>query len=367
MQMLKNVKRGGFGSKLAGCTKAALAAAVLPLAMTSVSSAAISTITSLTTQTSYGVPQTVSGQSGYGAAYSIFQPKSTYNLTYLNEDESVKTLTAGTLGTYTVGSLGTVTVRRSSTGGNNDTIWYLGSGNGTNHSTVTMDGPLVSGFNQAFSSNNLLIGADNVFSNTGNAVGNNTNVDRIDVTFPVGLTASANEAFSVMDRGASNDHDSFKIAAITGLDSTGKPSSYGTLFSFSDGTWGTTNLIPTSQENILRKNDTLSGGTLHPSDSTAQSIGGVLIQTDSLVAPGTKIYGYSLFSEEVTGKGSQLVDWTNTTYFPPANATSTEGGLDPVATLAAVYVPVAVPEPTSIGMLGAAALGLMARRRRKMA
>jgi hypothetical protein len=351
-------------AKTAKLTVAAMAA-MTALAMGSATQAAISNVTSLTTSLTTGASTTVSGQSGYGASYSIYKTSSTYNLDFTGEDEAVKTVTAGSLGTYQVSGLGTVTVRRSSTGGNNDTVWYAGTGNGTNKSTVMLDGSLVSGFNQALSSNNLLMGADNVFSNEGNAVGNNTNVDRIDVVFSAGLTAGTN-AFSVMDRGASNDHDAFKIAAITGIGTNGQPTSYGPLISFGDGTWGNTNLLPVEEENILRKNNTLAGATLHPSDSTAQAIGGVLIQTDSLVSAGTKIYGYSLFSADAKGTGSQLVDWTNTTYFPPANATSSGGGLDPVATIAALYTPLtAVPEPAMCSLLMFAACGILGRRHRR--
>jgi len=344
----------------------AILVAAAALALVDHSFAAISNITGLTTTMSTGTSTMMTNLSGYGASYSIFKSSYTYTLDYLGEDDAVKTVTAGSLGTYNVSSIGTAVVRRSSTGGNNDTVWYQGAGNGANHSTVTLDGPLVSGFNQAFSSNNLLLGADNVFSNKGNAVGNNTNVDRVDVLFSGGFSAGTT-AFSIMDRGPSNDHDAFKIAAITALASNGTPSAYGPLISFNDGTWGTTSLIPTVQEDIVRENNALAGATLHPSDSTAQTIGGVLIQTDSLVPAGTKIYGYSLFAANVTGTGNQLVDWTNTTYFPPADSTSTGGGLDPVGTLADLYIPVAVPEPTSC-VLAAMAVGtaLSRRPRRKV-
>ena len=71
------------------------------------------------------------------------------------------------------------------------------------------------------------------------------------------------------------------------------------------------------------------------------------------------------FSGAVTGTGNQLVDWTNTTYFPPSDSTSTGGGLDPVGTLSALYVPVAVPEPTSLALIAVAGTGLLARRNRR--
>ena len=204
-------------------------------------SAAIANITSLTSVKTTGTATSVTGLSGYGASYSPFKTSNTYTLSYLNIDQSVQTLTAGSLGTFQVSNLGTAVVRRASTGGNNDTVWYMGSSTGANKSTVTLDGPQVSGFNQAFSSNNLMLGADNVFSNKGNAVGNNTNVDRIDILFTGGIQAGLT-AFSIMDRGPTSDHDSFQIAAITAM-KNGLPSAYGPLIAFRDGNWGTTNLF----------------------------------------------------------------------------------------------------------------------------
>ena len=348
-------------------TGLALIAAAFAACFTPGASAAINDITSLTTSMTTASSVTKTSLSGYGASYSIYKTADNYNLDYNGQDDAVKTVTAGSLGTYTVGStLGTVTVRRASTGGDNDTVWYAGTGTGTNNSTVVLDGTLVTGFNQALSSNNLMMGADNVFSNMGNAVGNNTNVDRIDVQYSA-FKASTAEAFTVMDRGPTNDHDAFKIAAITAIGANGAPSAYGPLISFTDGTWGHTSLVvPTQEENIVRENDSTSSPTFHPSDSTAQSIGGVLIQSSSLVAPGTTIYGYSLFAANVAGSGSELVDWTNTTYFPAADSTSTGGGLDPVATLAGLYTPVtAVPEPATCTLLAATAMGGTLARRPK--
>ncbi len=366
---LSSFSRVARRARSAAVMSTAVAAAILGMNRTSFaipsSLGTAADVTSITTTMTAGTPSTLTNQAGYGASYSVFKAANSYTLNYLGEDDSIKTVTAGTLGTYMISGTGTAVVRRSSTGGNNDNIWYDGSGNGSNHSTVTLDGPLLSGFNQAFTSNNILVGADNVFSNRGNAVGNNTNVDRIDLLFTGGILASTASAFSIFDRGPSNDHDSFKIAAITSLGSTGLPTSYGQLQSFSDGTWGKTAVVPNQQENITRKNDAVAGSTLHPSDLTTQTLGGVLIQTSDLAPIGTKIYGYSLFSGAVTGTGNQLVDWTNTTYFPPADSTSTGGGLDPTATLSALYT--AVPEPTTGTLMLAGLTGLIARRPKRAA
>jgi hypothetical protein len=248
---------------------------------------------------------------------------------------------------------------------NNDQLWYKGTGTGVSGSTVSLYGPAVGGFNQAFDTNNLLLGADNLFSTTGNAVGNNTNVDRLDLLF-TGFQASSTSAFGVMERGPTTDHDTFKIAAITAIDAQGNPTGYGKLITESDGTWGKTNLVAASQEIILRKNNNLTpADTLHPSDSTAQPIGGVLIPTSDLVSAGTTIYGYSLFSADVTGSSTgsnnQLVNYNNTSFYHSADSTSTGGGLDPVA-VAVLYNTSPVPEPASASLLLIAAGGILARR-----
>jgi hypothetical protein len=373
--MFANSKINGISSKFVtkltrGKALVAAAVAATGLVMSAGTSFGLTNdITALTTSLTTGSSTTVNNVTGYGASYSPFLSTNTYTMHYLGEDEAITSVTAGSLGTYSVSGLGTATVRRGSSGANNDTVWYQGSGTGANHSTVTLDGPLVSGFNQAFNSNNLLMGADNVFSNMGNAVGNNTNVDRIDLVYngsSGGLKAGAGTAFSVLDRGPSNDHDSFDIAAITGYNPvTGQPTSYGPVIKFTDGTWGETALQTTTQEDITRKNDSISGDTLHPSDSTAQAIGGVLIQTDSLVPTGTTIYGYSIFPPTLSytgnGSGTQLADWTNSSHYIPADSTSTGGGLDPAATLGALYSQ-SVPEPATGALAALAIGGFMIRR-----
>jgi hypothetical protein len=324
-------------------------------------------ITSLTYKLTTGPSTTVTNVAGYGDNTTGFLTTNSYTMKYLGEDEAITSVTAGSLGKYNATGLGTATVRRSSTGGNNDTIWSDGTGTGTNHSTITLDGPLVTGYNQAFDSNNLLIGGDNVFSNMGNTIGNNTNVDRIDLVFS-SFKAGANTAFGIMERGSTNDHDAFKIAAITGYNTaTGQPTNYGPLISFSEGAWGSPVLATATQEDITRKNNSVTNDTLHPSDKTTQPIGGVLIQTDSLVPTGTTIYGYSLFAPTVNGSGSALANWSNSSVFVPANNVASGGGLDPAATLGVLYTS-SVPEPAT-GALAALAIGAFMIRRpsRKLA
>jgi hypothetical protein len=348
-------KLGSFAAAVAAVT----AVAVAP------GNAAISTITGITTQLVTGSSTMVPNLPGVGASYSQFQAPNTFNVTYQGNDLQLKTVTANGV-TYAASGMASAVVERGSNGTDTDNIWYAGSNSGSN---INLQGPKEGSLISAFGANNLLVGADNIFSNTGNAVGDNTNIVRLDMIFPAGFNASSSTAFAVFDRGTSTDHDAFQMAAITGLSNTGVPTNYGPLLSFGEGGWGTTDLITTQEEVILRKNDSAgSTAPFDPSDSTLQNIGGVLVPTGgngALVPAGTKIYGYSLFSAVANGTGTELADYTNTTYFPAADSTAAQGGLDPVGTTAVLFS-VAVPEPTTISIAGVAALGLLGRRRRKV-
>lgn len=385
--MINNSKISGVSSKLVTQLARAKSALIAAVAATSLTAAASSfgviqptTITAFTATTTTGTSTTIDNVTGYGASYSPFLSTNTYTMHYLGEDEALTSVTAGSLGTYKVTGQATVTLRTvPATGGSNpadnndsETIWYQGSGTGANHSTITLDGPYVNGVDalaEAFTGNNLLMGGDNVFSNQGNPVGDNTNVKRIDITFSSPVTASTSTAVSVFDRGPSDDHDAFAFAAIT-AESGGVPTAYGPLFTESDGTWGQTALVNSTQEDITRESDAVTNDTMHPSDSTSQSIGGILIPTDTMVPAGTTIYGYSLFSGNVgsmtpTPNSAQLVDYSA---LPAGDSTSSGGGLDPATVLGNVYTLAPVPEPTTGALLVVALGGLSARRnRRKLA
>ncbi|MGC4036155.1 MAG: T9SS type A sorting domain-containing protein [Chitinophagaceae bacterium] len=77
---------------------------------------------------------------------------------------------------------------------------------------------------------------------------------------------------------------------------------------------------------------------------TGQGIGGVAFRfSDFGIANGTKIYGYSLMANDFSGTtGSNVVDYTNTTYFP-TNSGETVGGLDPLAVMGVSMETVILP------------------------
>jgi hypothetical protein len=353
---------------------AVVISAAAPVVSASVIYQAPDNVTSITTTTVSDGSSVVNADKGtaFSGTYSGFTASHAFNVSYGGQDVEVTSVTGGGV-TYNASSMGTVTARRLTTPTNdNDQLWYVGTGTAAG-AALKLNGPALGGFNAALDTNNIDLGADNLFSNTGNTVGNNSNVTRLDVEFG-GFAASNLSAFSIMDRGPTNDHDAFKIAAITGVDKNGNPTSYGPLLSYSDGSWGTTNLMASTEELILRKNDS-SSGPLQPSDVVNQTLGGVIVPTTTLVPAGTTVYGYSLFAPTVTGSGTELTQWTNATYFPLANETSTGGGLDPAATVGVLFTtaasagqaanPTGVPEPASLGLAAVVCGGLLGRRSRR--
>lgn len=341
--------------------KAAVAAAVLGLAATAMPAhAMIADATSVSTTLLTGsssVVDNVSGGAAYGDAVT-YKNTNTYNVHYAGDDLRVDSITAAN-GIWTPVSTATVVVRRSTGGPNNDTVWSAGTGNTSVKDQYLLSGQ-TSGFDQAFSGNNLLVGADNLFSNQGDSRGNNTNVERLDMLFSSGFKAANTSAFTIFDRGVDGQHDAFKIAAITGLDQNGNPDSYGPLLSFSQGTWGNTDVVAPKEYVVTRHDNSVSSDPWHPSAIVTQAIGGVVIPTSDLVGAGTTIYGYSLFAADTTGSGSQLVDWNNKSFFPHTTNSTQTGGLDAVGTTAVLYT--AIPEPSTTALAAMAVGALLIRR-----
>jgi hypothetical protein len=357
-----NFKR--FNNRMVGKATLAAAVAASSLGFAGTAMGAIADVTSIQTQLVTGSTSTVTGDTGAGNS-SGFTSGHTYTMKYLGDDlKIIKITTAST--SYVPTEIATTVVDRGS-GPNTDTIFYRGSGSYRSTTLNLMSAP-ASSISDAFSGNNLYVGADNLFSNTGNNQANNTNIERLDMLFSAGISSSSNDVFSIFERGFSNQHDGFEIAAITALDANGNPSDYGPVLTVGAGTYGKTAVVANEQYIVTRKNDSKSGDKQHPSDQVVQPIGGVVIPISSLVPAGEEIYGYSLFATDVTGSGTQLVNWNNTAFFP-SNTTETHGGLDLLGTAAVLYAPAsaAIPEPAT-GVLALVAIaGLIARRPRRRA
>jgi len=185
-------------------------------------------------------------------------------------------------------------------------------------------------------------GTDNMFTNSGNGDGNNNNIERVDVIFPTGLnTASPSQAgFAILDRGGNNQHDPFRIVAITSLDDQGNPNGFGSVKTCvggngsNNGNWG----HPTTANGnkqlacyVMRKD--ASDQYLRVSSNVNQEIGGVFYSFADLgITSGHTLYGYALLAPDgaASPTSAQLLDLSNTAVYP-TTTTESNGGLDLVA------------------------------------
>ena len=185
-----------------------------------------------------------------------------------------------------------------------------------------------------FEINTILAGPDNVFTNTGANLGGvlyngNASIERVDFLLRSPLKASNKTGFAVIERGLSTGHDGFGIAAITSVDESGNPTSYGSIYILAANTWGQTPLLePIPQYYFL--NNAANGNQGMPTNPALtippnQTLGGIVIRTEELVPSGQKIYGYSLFAPDSTCTSETLLDVTNSCF--PTN-TGPAGGLD---------------------------------------
>lgn len=335
-------------------------------------------ISSLNTTTTLGTPIT---QQVAGAGTGEYDASTTYSVTYEGNVTSINSFTAGATNYQPLsyaGTISTTLVRNLSnnsvsTSPNNNLLWnsqVSSSGN-----SITVASPYIGNEQAAFNANNLNVGTDNIFGNTGDGNGDNNNIERVDVVFNQGLSATTALAFAIMERGASNAHDPFGIAAITGINGSGVPTSFGSLIEFGSGstygTYGASSLVASGNWLVARNNPANTGAlATSPSTTvTGQTLGGVVVSVTGSTAnsglgisAGSTIYGYSLFGGDVTGTNGQVL--TDITTFPQNTSSSTgAGGIDPVAYTGVAFQ--AVPEPSSLLAVASAAFLPLLRRRRK--
>ena len=186
-------------------------------------------------------------------------------------------------------------------------------------------------------------GTDNVFANDGGV--NVNNIERVDFLINSGLIVKqeyVNDAgFLILERGNRNEHDPFKIAAITEIDANGNPSKFGNLISVTSSNWGDSDIqIETSvfQNQPAWYAPRLTAGV------GRQYIGGTFISISSLgVTSGQTIYGYALFPNDTpqNASNSNLVSLTN---FPTdTSSDSGKGGLDLISS-GGLFIPKNVTE-----------------------
>lgn len=194
-----------------------------------------------------------------------------------------------------------------------------------------------------FDGNSLNQGTDNLFANQGDGNGNNNNIERLDVIFAGGVISTYNNkvGFALFERGADNEHDPFVIAAITSIDQNGNPTAYGKPLRINSGNWG--NIPSSAVDYYVARRDPLTESNLRMSTSGKQNIGGVFITLKDLgIATGVKIYGYSVMGCDLPScaTAADLVDYTNSTYFPTNTSSATsQGGIDLIALTGVLSAP----------------------------
>ncbi|MBP7108095.1 MAG: T9SS type A sorting domain-containing protein [Chitinophagaceae bacterium] len=194
---------------------------------------------------------------------------------------------------------------------------------GATSGTFNFTAPEVLNPDEAFLSNNLTSGYDNIFQNT-IASPHFGNIERIDFIIPSGLkpindTDRIESGAVVFDRGGG---DPFKIAAITAVDASNVPTAFGPLISIAIAQFGPS-LFGAGFDYGIMINDVNYAGQSRPSTNNNQNIKGVFISLrDFGITVNQKFYGYAIFSDDVVTADP---DWT--TYPNNSNAGSQ---LDPV-------------------------------------
>jgi hypothetical protein len=298
------------------------------------------------------------------------------SMTFQNATRSITSFSTATT-TFNVASLADAAyIRRNSVSVAQSSIWYANATSPTTERQGAYVTNYQGGSGSILLANDLTRGSDNTFVNgaSGAASGN---IERLDFVFTGGLTVSPGLAFTVMDRGVAGAHDAFKIAVITGWDPIGEvPTSYGTLVSQA-ANWGSTNSVADFGYTLLRYSAGDNGGNANNlttynagNETGTQGIAGMLFTGAALgLTNGDKIYGYSLFAGDVTGSGSQLIGFTNSTYFP-TNTADINGGIDLASVNGLALQDIAfsaVPEPGTYALAAVAvmAAGAVVHRRRR--
>ncbi len=296
-------------------------------------------------------------------------PYGSSSLRFQNTTHAVTGFTTGSTNYWLATTANAAYIRRNTDSSGNGTPNQANWDNNNYSSTWVADngagralGTYQSSLSNLLLNNNVIQGSDNLFVNSNDsATVNAGNIERVDFAFTSGTTARSTDGITIFDRGVAGAHDSVKIAVFTGWDSTtNRPTAYGgNIVTLTSGNYGS-NLDynpsvagvqdPIADYYIMRFNngDNLTSLSEYE-NATNQGIAGAFISFANLgIAAGTTIYGYSVFSADVTNTVANLVDWTNTTYYP-TNTADGSGGIDLVGFNGRIARP--VPEPATYGML----------------
>jgi|SRR6185437_1847713 len=286
------------------------------------------------TGTSYtGGPATGAVATAMGAGTYTYDfgtdAASTNNIQYLDSFTSLG------LNYHSVGAKEVVYFRRvdnASTTGLRKSIWFeqpsaisVGTGG-----TAAVIPPYDDSLERLFSEQIFNIGIDNDFQNS--TATNNANIERVDVVFPGGVTATdvTKAGFVVFDRGNSGGHDPFYIAAVKTLDASGNPSAYYNAVSVTTAEYGS-NVGGAVNFLVLRENPG-DGHLLLMNNTASQNRDGVFLRfTDLGITNNTAVYGYSIFGTDVVvSPATNMVNYADVANFP-TNSNLSGGGLDQLA------------------------------------
>src|SRR5258706_8152561 len=169
-------------------------------------------------------------------------------------------------------------------------------------------------------------GTDNLLDNTSV---NSNDIERFDwlSTSSYSTPFPDKVGFTVFDKGAVGTHDPFCIAGVTSVDGSGHPLTYGNIVRVVAANYGDPG--PSITYRVVKGP---FPSNLFAVQTATQNIGGVFVSLQDLgIAANTPIYGYSLIANDlpISATSADLVDYTNTTFFP--TNTGISGGIDLVA------------------------------------
>lgn len=170
-------------------------------------------------------------------------------------------------------------------------------------------------------------GTDNIFANPEGYHLTSSNIERVDMLNPGGISAIdlANYGFLLNDRGG---NDAFKVAAVTALDGTGAVAAIGKLVSVPASAWG--KVGPSIVSTVLSRSPGTDTYQRPRQNISSQRIAGLFLSFADLgLTLGTTFYGIAVFPADVT-TSMDLIHLTNV----PKNtngASTGGGGLDLMA------------------------------------
>ncbi len=315
-----------------------LLASVIVVAQTDITTIATSYTTA--TGTTYTGPYAAGGNSAYSTGN--FQYNFGANANATNHKSTLLNFTAGG-NTYVSLPVNPLVFLRRGAAVANTVIYYKGAeapGTGGITTHFNLESPYVNSMETMLSGyNNFNTGVDNLFVNTGDANGNNNNIEKVEVIFPAARTVvdATREGIAIFERGETNQHDGFTIAIIETVDAGNIVTNfYNNVKKMNATTYGNTNLIsnPTDQNYYVLRKPLAGALDMRIAVQATTNMGGVFFKfSDFGITNGQSVKGYAILDGgyNITN-GNQIIEIDPNGLFGYNNFTGeTFGGLDLVA------------------------------------